>query len=935
MRASMLPVYREKRLSFNPNLKRSPSSLHWIGRLPYSALGRGIYRLWRACTTTPDGSLSDTFKLFANDDTDAHTSASGGSRFVPKEVADGSFLDVVVVDHEEHPETKPLARDKAESSGPGSTVLGTHEPEFFGLDDEPGQYQGGFWSWIQYRGWPEVVDFFEPKFTEHEEEYQRQIWHARKGLVFCASLFLVLNWVLYLILNNESTKNSLYGKIVFWGGLTLFTLPTPVMVALDMPRRSAVLFQTWFCIAVWYCAFAEIVQMRQCHFFTDNHCSGKTFLAISYYLTGLPGLMMFVISKRLYNFIAQIVSFILLAVLILPVQGVYARNVVSFAVFSIFIQGLQYSSENDRRRLYLLAMQLQQASKAKHKARMAESKASFTKRRFANYIFHEVRVPLNTAFIALQLLQSGNALKEEFTKGTEIYALELGLKMMKTVLNDVLDFESSLSFGSYPSIDAFPTDRNGLRPFRDHRESIHIFPCPIIFSLTNTFQPFPLHRSIRSILDQVAVQAKARNIVLERSLDERIDAVPLSPVSKTEETEGLWVVGSELRLQQVLTNLAVNAVKYTPEAAGPVRISTEFLGISTRDELPGTAPNIGDMSTDRNSMGTLTHSHAPPRPQTSNTQTQCLNFRLVVHDSGPGMKTSDLVEDRLFQPFAQTVLGRASGSGTGLGLAIVKQIVRLSGGRLGVTSRRGEGSKFWVELSYPIASAEEIKAVRDANNLTALPRPEGHHDKVFTDGPPIAPAFTDRLLEPTTPQLIDPARIDSLTLPVPPEFESLPPPQAPPPTDPLLVLVVDDDALTRLLSSKSVFLSSLNTFPVAADRRPTVRLLTKLGCVVQIAKDGRECLDLVLSKPPHAYDMICLDNFMPVTTGEEAVRELREHGRDDFVVGCTGNALTEDQDSYREAGVDEVMVKPVMIHDFKQMIQLAHHRRQERRRKVP
>ncbi|KAJ7738390.1 hypothetical protein B0H16DRAFT_1424929 [Mycena metata] len=856
----MLPVYREKRLGFNPNLKRSPdspSSLHWTGRLPHSALGRGIYRLWRACTTTPDGSLSDTFKLFANDDTDAHTSASGGSRFVPREVADGSFLDVVVVDHDEHPETKPLARDKAESSGPGSTALGTHKPELFGLDDEPGQYQGGFWSWIQYRGWPEVVDFFEPKFTEHEEEYQRQIWHARKGLVFCASLFLVLNWVLYLILNNESTKNSLYAKIVFWGGLTLFTLPTPVMVALDMPRRSTVFFQTWFCIAVWYCAFAEIVQMRQCHFFTDNHCSGKTFLSTSYYLTGLPGLMMFVISKRLYNFIAQIVSFILLAVLILPVHGIYARNVVSFAVFSIFIQGLQHSSESDRRRLYLLAMQLQQASKAKHKARMAESRASFTKRRFANYIFHEVRVPLNTAFIALQLLQSGNALKEEFAKGTEIYALELGLKMMKTVLNDVLDFEKMDS---------------------GHFETIA--------------RPFPLHRSIRSILDQVAVQAKARNIVLERSLDERIDAVPLSPVSKTEETEGLWVVGSELRLQQVLTNLAVNAVKYTPEAAGPVRISTEFLGISTRDELPGTPPDIGDMPTDRTATGISVHSHAPPGPQTSSTQTQCLNFRLVVHDSGPGMKTSDLVEDRLFQPFAQTVLGRASGSGTGLGLAIVKQIVRLSGGRLGVTSRRGEGSKFWVELSYPIASAEEIKAVLDANNLTALPRPEGHSDKVFTDGPPIAPAFTDRPLEPTTPQLSDPARIDSLTLPVPPELESLPPPQAPAPTDPLLVLVVDDDALTRLLSSK---------------------LLTKLGCVVQLAKDGRECLDMVLSKPPHAYDMICLDNFMPVMTGEEAIRELREHGRDDFVVGCTGNALTEDQDSYREAGVDEVMVKPVMI----------------------
>jgi hypothetical protein len=47
--------------------------------------------------------------------------------------------------------------------------------------------------------------------------------------------------------------------------------------------------------------------------------------------------------------------------------------------------------------MFLLAVQLKYAYKAKHKARLAESKASFTKRRFANYIFHEVRVPLNNA----------------------------------------------------------------------------------------------------------------------------------------------------------------------------------------------------------------------------------------------------------------------------------------------------------------------------------------------------------------------------------------------------------------------------------------------------------------------------------------------------------------------------------------------------------
>ncbi|KAJ7160210.1 hypothetical protein C8R46DRAFT_1001426 [Mycena filopes] len=856
---SVLPVYREKRLGFNPKLQRSSGPLPWTDRLQDTALGRGVRHLWRSCTTTPDGSLSDAFKLSGNDDTDAHTSASGGSKFFPKGGQNDSFLDVVVVDHDEHPEKVPLARAQADSSvrsGPGSTGFGTHTAEFFGVDDLSNHYQGGVISWIRNRGWPHVVNFFEPRFMEHEDDYQTQIWHARKSLTFYASLFLILNWVLYLILNNDSTKHSLYAKIVFWGGFTLFTLPVPLMVALDMPRRSEVLFQIWFCIAVWYCAFAEVIQTRQCHFFTQNHCFGKTFLSTSYYFTGLPALMMFIVSKRLYNCIAQVACFILLVTLIIPVQAIYARNVISFAVFSIFIQGLQYSSESDRRRLYLLAMQLQQASKAKHKARLAESKASFTKRRFANYIFHEVRVPLNTALIALQLLQSGNALKEEFMSGTEIYALELGLKMMKTVLNDVLDFEKMDS---------------------GHFETVA--------------KPFPLHRSLRTILDQVEVQAKSRQIVLERSLDDRIDTLPGSLAS----AEGLWVVGSELRLQQVLTNLAANAVKYTPEATGTVRISTEFLGITTREELPGTPPDIGDGS----DASTSSDGHRSPPPlvsKTSATQTQCLNLRLVVHDSGPGIKTSDLVEDRLFQPFAQTILGRASGSGTGLGLALVKNIARLGGWRLGVTSRRGEGSKFWVEISYPIASAAEIEAVRESNNLTAPPEPRSRV----------------QFMTPT-PQMDDPPPIAAITIPALPALEPLPA-EAQSPTDPLIVLVVDDDALTRLLSSK---------------------LLTKLGCVVHTAKDGQECVDMVLGKPPHAYDMICLDNFMPVMTGEAAIQEIRAHDRVDFVVGCTGNALTEDQESYREAGVDAVMVKPMLIHDFRRMIQLAHHRRQERRTKVP
>jgi CheY-like chemotaxis protein len=81
------------------------------------------------------------------------------------------------------------------------------------------------------------------------------------------------------------------------------------------------------------------------------------------------------------------------------------------------------------------------------------------------------------------------------------------------------------------------------------------------------------------------------------------------------------------------------------------------------------------------------------------------------------------------------------------------------------------------------------------------------------------------------------------------------------------------------------------------------RLLTRLGCKVSTAENGEIALEMVLS--PHGpFAIVFLDNQMPIMSGLSMITKLREAGRNDFVVGVTGNALLSDQAEYLAAGVD-------------------------------
>jgi len=160
-----------------------------------------------------------------------------------------------------------------------------------------------------------------------------------------------------------------------------------------------------------------------------------------------------------------------------------------------------------------------------------------------------------------------------------------------------------------------------------------------------------------------AEQVELRPVVIDvvSALASKIESQNVAIINEV--VNGATVFADARRLEQMLTNLVENAIKFNREN-GTVRIRYE--SESNVDDDPQ-SPVVGHRS------------------------------RIIVEDTGEGIPAQHL--ERLFERFYRVDRARSREmGGTGLGLAIVKHLARAHGGEVTVASELGKGSTFTIEL---------------------------------------------------------------------------------------------------------------------------------------------------------------------------------------------------------------------------------------------
>ena len=337
------------------------------------------------------------------------------------------------------------------------------------------------------------------------------------------------------------------------------------------------------------------------------------------------GAGMLVIMEMVYSIVVVVVSFIFNLVffyLFSPLSleeflfngGLLVALVAIFMVISIQIK-YRLASRSVVSKLILSRNQEELIS-----AKKVAEKSKEMQSQFLSNMSHEIRTPMNGIIGITRLLQ-GSELNQE--QRHYLNTIIKSSENLMVIINDILDF-SKIEAGK------------------------------IVIEETR----FNLDSLLSTVEDIFALKAKEKGIHLSL---EKEDDVPT------------WVHGDSVRLNQILSNLISNAIKFTEK--GGVTIRTSVI------------------------MADDTHA----------------TLWIRVKDTGIGIPETKL--GSIFQSFVQASSSTTrTYGGTGLGLTITKKLIELQNGRLWVRSTVNKGTIFNFKLRYKIAANEK----RDEEKIHAL-----------------------------------------------------------------------------------------------------------------------------------------------------------------------------------------------------------------------
>lgn len=367
------------------------------------------------------------------------------------------------------------------------------------------------------------------------------------------------------------------------------------------------------------------------------------------------------------------------------------------------------------------------------------------------------------------------------------------------------------------------------------------------------------------------------------------------------------VLGDPTRVRQIVSNLLSNALKFTRFGRVDVRLSAQ---------------------NDR--------------------------VRIEVCDTGIGIAQDAQV--KIFQPFTQAGAGitRQFG-GTGLGLALTHNLCEAMKGRLSISSEAGFGSQFCADLPLPAhlpavrltPLSGEVIAITNASSglaelLNALLSSWGltprcysidddlsgqNPDLLITDCPEclfrLRPAITAPVLLVTAYGNFMPSEEVAALAPLQQQARPLSRTalyqilQRNLRTDPGVVLDLIPLETGVVAHRARILLVEDN--PV--NQLVAKGMLGKLGCEVIVAAHGGEALKLLEEQ---SFDMVLMDCNMPVMDGYEASRQIRRSGRwpDLPIVALTANALSEERERCRAAGMNDYLAKPFRREELKALLDL-------------